>query len=76
MVGIVVGDVVGVIDAVDFAGVVVVVGIIVGVDVPGVTVTGQIVVETAMVDVMTMVEDAGQTVTVGAQLVMVTSDVV
>lgn len=43
--------------------------------VPGlpVSVTGQTVVEIAMVEVTTVVESAGQLVTVGAQLVMVTS---
>lgn len=45
--------------------------------VPGfVSVIGHIVVETAMVDVMTLVESAGQLVTVGAHLVIVTSLVV
>lgn len=38
-----------------------------------VSVTGQIVVETAIIEVMTVVESAGQLVTVGAQLVMVIS---
>jgi hypothetical protein len=37
-----------------------------------VSVTGQMVVETAMVLVTTVVESAGQSVTVAAQLVMVT----
>jgi hypothetical protein len=41
-----------------------------------VSVTGQTVVDTAMVEVTTVVESAGQLVTVGAQLVMVTSLVV
>lgn len=43
---------------------------------PSVSVTGQMVVETGMVDVTTTVDLAGQLVTVGAQLVMVTSLVV
>ena len=41
-----------------------------------VSVTGQTVVEIAMVEVTTVVESAGQLVTVGAQLVMVISLVV
>jgi hypothetical protein len=41
-----------------------------------VSVTGQTVVEIAIVDVTTVVESAGQLVTVAAQLVMVTSLVV
>lgn len=41
-----------------------------------VSVTGQTVVRTGMVEVTTVVESAGQFVTVGAQLVMVTSLVV
>lgn len=41
-----------------------------------VSVTGQTVVETAMVEVTTVVESAGQLVTLAAQLVMVTSLVV
>ena len=43
---------------------------------PEVSVTGQTVVETAIVDVTTVTEFAGQFVTVGAQLVIVTSFVV
>ena len=38
-----------------------------------VSVTGQIVVETAIVEVITVVESAGQSVTVAAQLVTVIS---
>lgn len=41
-----------------------------------VAVTGQTVVEMAIVDVTTVVDSAGQLVTVGAQLVIVTSLVV
>lgn len=53
------------------------VGIVVAVAaVVSVAVTGQMVVETAMVEVTVIVDSAGQLVTVGAQLVMVTSLVV
>lgn len=40
------------------------------------SVTGQTVVVTGMVEVTTVVDSAGQLVTVGAHLVMVTSEVV